>query len=347
MIWLKKITKGLLWLVTGLIALVLFYLLSVRMIYTDISAEDLSQEYLGQVQTLDIPLPTAVKQSPLKQTLYYQDSATSLDDINKPALVLLHSHFFTMQMWDNWAEQLASDYRVIRFDLPSHGLTGPAVNNDYSIEADIYLMEQLLAHLRIQQVILVGSSLGGNLAFYYAAHHPDNVTAVVLQNSGGFRKATSRGGNGKDLPGWANYLLYALPKPAFDAFMNWMVINKEAITPELLASFHHGFRRNGNRYAEMQRLRQFDAGDSAALLTQITAPVLIQWGQENPQLPVEQVDLFQQALTSSSRVEVITYPNTGHQLALEAPQTGLADMQGFLNTLLVSQGEKEHAHSSL
>ena len=38
-----------------------------------------------------------------------------------------------MGMWDGWAPKLADRFRVIRFDMTGHGLTGPEPNGDYSM----------------------------------------------------------------------------------------------------------------------------------------------------------------------------------------------------------------------
>ena len=48
-----------------------------------------------------------------------------------PALVLIHSHFYTMRLWQPWVDELAGDFTVIRYDLTSHGLTGPDPSGDY------------------------------------------------------------------------------------------------------------------------------------------------------------------------------------------------------------------------
>ncbi|MEE2002946.1 alpha/beta hydrolase [Alkalimonas sp. MEB108] len=303
--------------------------------YPDISPERLLSHYTdGQVQQRLIS----------GQPLYYQDQGKG------QAIVLLHSHFFSMQMWDPIADELARYYRVIRFDLTSHGLTGPALDNDYSLDRDIELLRGLIEALAPGPVVLVGSSLGGNIAIGYSARYPEQVKALVLQNSGGFRKADSRGGRGEDLPAWADYLLYMLPRAAYNRFLQWMIVDDSLITPQLQWQFHDNFRRQGNRKAEMQRIRQFKEGGAATQLQQLTLPVLIQWGEANPQLPVAMTELFVEALVQAASVQVITYPNTGHVLPLERPAESLADLRHFLQQLPGSRlepAEQEPANDTL
>ena len=42
-----------------------------------------------------------------------------------PALILLHGFGASLETWEPWAERLSGQYRVIRFDIPGFGLTGP------------------------------------------------------------------------------------------------------------------------------------------------------------------------------------------------------------------------------
>ncbi len=47
------------------------------------------------------------------------------DEGQGPVLVLLHGVASSLHTWDGWVEQLQPHYRIIRLDLPGHGLTGP------------------------------------------------------------------------------------------------------------------------------------------------------------------------------------------------------------------------------
>ena len=56
-------------------------------------------------------------------------------DSEAPPIVLLHGHSEDLHTWNQLVEHLVEDYRVIRFDLRRHGLTGPALDNQYGIES--------------------------------------------------------------------------------------------------------------------------------------------------------------------------------------------------------------------
>ncbi|WP_163932411.1 alpha/beta fold hydrolase [Paraferrimonas sp. SM1919] len=312
----KALLKGIGYTLLTLVLAIAAYLGYVLLRYQDIPVAELASKQTQTMQVLD-------------NTVYYQRQGNP----DAPNLVLIHSHFFTMDMWDSWVALLSPHFNIIRYDLTSHGLTGAEVNHDYSMAQDVALLAGLVEQLQLDSFILVGSSLGGNIALNYTAAHPDKVSALVLQNSGGFRKANSRGGRAEDMPWWADYLLYVMPKLAFEKFYKWVVVDVSAHQQHNIDAFHNGFLREGNREAEIKRMRQFKLGGTAEALQKITVPVLIQWGQDNPQLPVALAENFVEHLTRASKVEVEIYPKAGHVLALEQPRQSANTFIDFVNQL--------------
>ncbi|HEY1075096.1 MAG TPA: alpha/beta hydrolase [Fontimonas sp.] len=255
-------------------------------------------------------------------------------DPQAPMLVLIHSHFLDMGMWDAWVPLFAPHYRVLRYDLTGHGLTGPDPRGNYQVTRDVALLAGLLKKLQVDRVSLVGSSLGGNIAFTYAAIHPQQVQALVLINSGGLKRKDKPGrGSGRGIPAWADQVLPLVPPLALHRFLDWMVVDDRVITDEFRKRFVDLWRREGNRQAEIERLRQFETGDPDSLLASIVAPTLILWGEQNPQLPVALASEFEQKLTAARSVRRKIYPGAGHLLPVERPTESAADTLDFLQSL--------------
>jgi pimeloyl-ACP methyl ester carboxylesterase len=126
-------------------------------------------------------------------------------------------------------------------------------------------------------------------------------------------------------------VFYLLPESIFKAFLQAPVADKSLITDEQVHEFHQMYRREGNRMAEFERMRAWERGDADPDLARITAPTLIMWGEENPQLPVSDVAGFTQALVSAQRVEQRIYPGVGHVIPLEIPIQSARDAHSFLN----------------
>ncbi|MEQ8516149.1 MAG: hypothetical protein RIC38_11130 [Chromatocurvus sp.] len=61
-----------------------------------------------------------------------------------PAVLLIHSSWGDLNDWDGWVDTLSPDYRVVRLDLPSFGLTGHVPSGNYSIERYLTLVDALM-----------------------------------------------------------------------------------------------------------------------------------------------------------------------------------------------------------
>lgn len=308
----------LLWPLKLLLLLIAAYVIWVLLAYRDLPVEELEQRYGGnQLQKVMID----------GVHLRYKVEGQG------PVLVLIHSHFFTMRQWQPWVDQLSGRFTLVRFDLTSHGLTGPDPSGDYSRERGSQLLTGLLDHLQIQQASLVGSSTGAGIAYTFAANNPQRMQSLVLINAPGMPK-TSNKYMDKPLPAWGAFLFYLLPEALFDGFLKAPIVDDSLVTPELLREFFDMYRREGNRHAEYQRMRAYEKGDISPLLAKITSPVLLLWGEKNPQLPVQQVELFKQKLTASKKVQSIVYPDIGHVIPLEHPQQSALDVANFVQSQL-------------
>jgi pimeloyl-ACP methyl ester carboxylesterase len=217
----------------------------------------------------------------------------------------------------------------VRMDLTSHGLTGPDPSGDYSRARGTQLINALLAHLGIARTALVGSSTGGALAWYFAAEQPHKVSKLILLNAPGMPRITNKYME-KTLPDWGGYLLYLMPESIFRPFLAAPVIDKTLITDDLLHEFHQMYRGEGNRMAEYRRMQAWEKGDVTPYLAKITAPTLVMWGEQNPQLPVEHVAQYRDKLVNARQVAQRIYPGIGHVIPLELPQESAIDARNFL-----------------
>ena len=310
----RFILRGLSWLLGLFLAALILWVCWSLLAYRDIPASELEAIYGGEdLQYLEHD----------GTRLRYRVAGEG------PNLLLIHSHYFNMRMWEDWLPTLTEHFRVIRFDLTSHGLTGRDSRDDYSMERDLDHIEALLEELQVEEFAVLGSSLGGNMAFYLAQRHPERITHLVLANSGGIPRPGSRGTQGT-IPGWVDYVSYLMPTRAFRSFLEWMIVDDSLVTDAQVEEFHRMFRREGNRFAEFNRLRSFEVGDPTDALASIQVPVLLMWGEDNPQLPVAQVDRFLELLVNAPRIDVEIYPGVGHVIPLEIPAAGSDRVRDFL-----------------
>ena len=81
-------------------------------------------------------------------------------DPNAPTIVLVHGHSEDLHTWHQFVEHLVDNFRVIRFDLRRHGLTGPALDNEYGIDHYVSDLSELIELLGVSSVVLIGHSMG-------------------------------------------------------------------------------------------------------------------------------------------------------------------------------------------
>ena len=124
-----------------------------------------------------------------------------------PAVILLHGFCASLDTWEPWARALSERYRVVRFDLPGFGLTGPDPTGDYSDARQMKVLADLIDQLGVARAILVGNSMGGRIAWNFAAAHPDRVSRLVLVSPDGFASP----GFAYDRAGETPLIMQALP----------------------------------------------------------------------------------------------------------------------------------------
>ena len=64
-------------------------------------------------------------------------------------LVLLHGTSSSLHTWEGWTQALKGQKRVISFDLPGFGFTGPAPDGNYRIENYVAFLTAVLDHLGV------------------------------------------------------------------------------------------------------------------------------------------------------------------------------------------------------
>ena len=114
--------------------------------------------------------------------LHYADWRASSPDApsDTPTVVLLHGLQDCARSWDIFAAAIRSDYRVIALDHRGHGDSAHATPDAYGFRDYIADLEALVAHLRLNDFILVGHSAGARYAFVFAAEHPELIRSLVV-----------------------------------------------------------------------------------------------------------------------------------------------------------------------
>ena len=99
-------------------------------------------------------------------------------------IVLLHGLSSNLRWWDPVAARLALRSRVVRYDQRGHGRSTDAPTGGYSVDRLAGDTIDVLDHLALDRVMLVGHSAGADIARVVAARYPDRVAALALVEGG-------------------------------------------------------------------------------------------------------------------------------------------------------------------
>jgi pimeloyl-ACP methyl ester carboxylesterase len=280
---------------------------------------NLTQEFL-----LDKYATTASAFAYVNRTLlHYRDEGKGLP------VVLIHGSLQDLYDWDPWVKELSSSYRVIRFDMPGAGLTGRVQSGDYSITNTMRTLDELLDRLGERRVAVVGTSLGGIVAFRYAATRRERVAALVLMNSAGVEW-----GNEKIIPPqpqrYNESLADTIRRSSLQTILNAVLPDASKIP---LGRLERGldYQRRENRNLEAAAIVDaYDRGAPSQMLGRITAPTLVLWGGENRALDPGVADEFLRLLTCTPLAEKAVVPGAGHWPHVEAPSQSVRFVGDFL-----------------
>ena len=249
--------------------------------------------------------------------LHYSDEGNRLDST---PLLLIHGTSSSLRTWDGVTAQLKSQYRIIRFDLPGFGLTGPNPNRDYSTSYYNQVIDSLLSALHVTRVIIVGNSLGGSIATQYAIYQPAKVRGLVLVDAAGLPPAKKTTGaigfKLAQMPVINRLLTIITPRELVKKSLQDAYGDTEKVTDSLTTQYFDMLTREGNRQALIDRMRQGWQVKDSNFLTKVEAPTLIVWGSKDRLIPVENAELFQQKIKNS---QVHIWDNLGHVPMEEDP----------------------------
>lgn len=125
----------------------------------------------------------------LSDPLVSGQAANSSDE----TLVFIHGWLLSQAYWQPLVTQLSAGYQCLTYDMRGFGDSGlgPTVSEKrytasaYSLAAYAQDLGELLDYLGLDQVWLVGHSLGGSVALWAAYLLPDRVKGVICLNAGG------------------------------------------------------------------------------------------------------------------------------------------------------------------
>tara|TARA_Y100001934_G_scaffold13352_1_gene16277 strand:- start:188 stop:1162 length:975 start_codon:yes stop_codon:yes gene_type:complete len=296
---------------------------------------------------LDIRYPSDISKESIEAKYLLESSDfIEIDGVNihfaidgsGPDLLLLHANYANLIDWNPWVNLLKDHYRVIRIDIPGHGLTAADPSNDYSMQRTIFLLEGFLNAFEIQKLSIAGASLGGTIGLHYTRRNPEKVENLILVSPGALNPRIRGRNEPVKLPKPFEIIAYFTPRLITESLLRGGFGDPENVTEELIDRWYDLLLREGQRDAQIARVNQYVSGDIDQVLSEVRAPALIMWGKKNNVVPVDLAYEMKDMMKNSLRIEMIIYESGGHQLVQEL---GIQTGKDALEYLMNYEGAKE------
>jgi len=244
-----------------------------------------------------------------------------------PAVIMLHGFGSSLHTWEPWARALDDDYRIIRVDLPGSGLSEPDPADDYSDGRTMQVIIALMDRLEVGRASFIGNSIGGRIAWRFAAENPERVEKLVLISPDGFESPGNTYGQKPEIPALARAMQYVLPKPLLRTNLAAAYGDPKTLTDITVDRYYDLMLAPGVRRAMLARMEQTVREDPVPLLRRIRAPVLLVWGEKDAMIPFSNAADYTKVLPHS---RLVAFPGLGHVPQEEAPAKSLVPVEAFL-----------------
>jgi pimeloyl-ACP methyl ester carboxylesterase len=267
------------------------------------------------------------------QLVHYRDEGPRGDPV---PIVLLHGLGASLHTWQGWAATLRPTRRVITFDLPGSGLTGPFTGQyagqEYSGDNDARFVLDVLGALHVERFVVGGNSLGGEVAWRLAGLAPQRVDRLILVDASGYDFVPRRlplAFQFARLPvlGWLGEFL--TPRALVEGTVDDVYGDPAKVTSDLVDRYFELTLREGNRRALTRRLRTAPGDLAPGRIRELRVPTLVLWGARDHLIPVATAQRYAQDIPGS---RLVVFPGLGHVPQEEDPAQTVAPVLAFLGT---------------
>ncbi len=248
-------------------------------------------------------------------------------DNNVPkTIVFVHGNSLTQQIWEKqFSGGLYEHYNLIAFDLPGHGDSSRPANPEqvYTLDSFRNLLQEILQYFALEQVILVGHSLGGHIILESLPYLPHCEAAVVI-GTPPLKKPI----DAQELYLPNPYLSYFFsPDAPAKELMGWSQAMMRKNAPQTAPSFlMESYRRTDPlvRMAVGAVVSQGLYDDEVEILADTSIPVTLVLGEDEQLINREYLHSIPKI---SGWPQVVIVPGAGHLVPYENPL--------FFNRMLV------------
>lgn len=218
-------------------------------------------------------------------------------------MVILHGLMGGLSNFDAVIQYFGNKgYRVIIPELPIYSMSLLKTN----VRSFAKFLHDFINYKGLEEVILLGNSLGGHIALYHTKLYPEKIKALIITGSSGLYESAMGSGYTKR----GDYDV--IKKKAQDVFYDPAIATKD-IVDEVYASVNDRNKLIKTLAIAKSAIRHNMSKD----LPNLNLPVCIIWGKNDGVTPPEVADEFHELLPDS---ELFWIDKCGHAAMMEHPE---------------------------
>jgi pimeloyl-ACP methyl ester carboxylesterase len=226
-----------------------------------------------------------------------------IDEGQGQPLVVLHGLFGALSNFDDVILGFKDNFRIIIPVMPIYDMP----MREASLEGLRSFIERFIAFKNLENIILLGNSLGGHVGLLYTLAHPENVKALILTGSSGLFENTMGG----SFPKRGNY-------EYIKERVEYTFYNPATATKELLDEVFEITSSIPKCMNIVQIAKSAQRHNMAKDITSITIPTCLIWGLN----------------------DTITPPHVGHEFNRLMPNSELHFVDKCCHAPMMEQPEQ-------
>jgi pimeloyl-ACP methyl ester carboxylesterase len=251
-----------------------------------------------------------------------------------PDVLLLHGDPLNIYSWRHVIEPLAERYRVHAIDLPGYGMSEKPADAPYNATWFAGHVEGYLRTAGVEHAVVIGNSMGGEIASEVAALYPRNVRGLVLIAAVGLPVDDE-----PDLPlafrvaSWpiVGRLASRLPlRSMIASALRDAYYDPALVTEQDVDAYYAPTRSRNGLTAFFERRSRGPDPDRTPIVQRIQAPTLIILGEVDRLVPLSVGERYRQTIEGS---RLVVIEKAGHMPQEERPAEVLAVLDDWLRGL--------------
>jgi pimeloyl-ACP methyl ester carboxylesterase len=249
-------------------------------------------------------------------------------------LFLSHGVGASLEFWEDIIAQQDNPFRMIAWDYPGHGLSDFLEDKNYRLDIYAQYAWQLLDYLKVNNVSLMGNSLGGAVSLRMHKQQAQRVDKLVLLNAATLGKEAPLPFRLMTIPVLGEFMTKSADM-AFKQQVAAIFAKSYQLTDKMRDVIQRNVAREGAQAAFLANIRQFTTlgglaknlvDESRQILSTMTKPTLFIHGREDAVIPLSHSEQAH-ALTPDSKL--IIMEDCGHTPHVEKAEELIKALNAF------------------